>query len=80
MIKLIAAVCAAALAGSVARQSAYVLLIVIFGGLIVGRLVSLALNGGFAGYSPTIVALYAVDAIGFTLALTALAVDRQGSL
>jgi hypothetical protein len=44
--------------------------------LIAGRLVSLALNGGVAGYSSTILALYAIDAIGFALAIAAMAADR----
>ena len=71
-----ATVCVASLTGAVSRQSAYVVLAVAFGGLIAGRLVSLALNGGVAGYSSTILALYAIDAIGFALAITAMAADR----
>src|SRR5258708_228425 len=71
------AVCAASLFGVVSRQTAFILMLVVFGGLIGGRLVSLALNEGFAGFGPTILALYAIDAIGFTLAITAFALDRQ---
>jgi uncharacterized membrane-anchored protein YitT (DUF2179 family) len=74
---MVAAVCAAALAGGVSRQGVFLLLAVVFGGLICGRFVSLALNRGFAGYGPTILALYAIDSIGLTLAVIALAVDRQ---
>ncbi len=48
----------------------------VFGGLFAGRLVSLALNGGVAGYGPTILALYAFDAIGFALAIVSLALDN----
>jgi hypothetical protein len=59
----VATVCAIALAGAVSRQSAYVVIAVVFGGLIFGRLVSLALNGGIAGYTPTILALYAIDSL-----------------
>jgi len=51
-------------------------MIVIFGGLIAGRLVSLALDGGIAGYGPTIRALHAIDAIGLALAIAALAFSR----
>jgi len=36
---------------------------------------SLTLDGGVGGYGPTIRALYAVDALGFALALPALALD-----
>jgi len=71
-----ALVCAVALMGILPRQAAFILLAAIFGGLIVGRLVSLVLNGGVAGYSPTILSLYAIDSIGLALAVTALAVDR----
>jgi hypothetical protein len=75
----VAAVCAAALGGVLPRETAFVLLAVVFGGLIVGRLASLALNGGVAGYGPTIRALYAIDAVGFALAIAAIAVARAGS-
>lgn len=71
-----AAVCAASLAGAVPRPSAYIVLAVIFGGLIGGRLVSLALNGGIEGYGSAILALFAIDAIGFAMAATAYVVDR----
>lgn len=73
----VAVVCGASLAGVVSRQAAFVVLIVVFGGLIAGRLASLALDGGAAGYGPTIRSLYLIDGIGFTLAIAALAVDRQ---
>jgi hypothetical protein len=71
-----ALVCAAALGGLLPRQAAFVLLAAVFGGLFTGRLFSLGLNGGFAGYTPTIIALYAIDGVGLALALTALGVDR----
>jgi hypothetical protein len=32
-----------------------------------------------AGYGPTIRALYAIDAVGFGLAIAAIAADRAGS-
>jgi hypothetical protein len=69
--------CAASLAGVVSRFAAFSIPVVIFGGLIGGRLVSLALNGGVVGYSPTILALYAIDALGFTLAATAMVLERK---
>ena len=72
----VAAVGGASLAGVVSRQAAFVVLAVVFGGLILGRLASLALDGSVAGYGPTIRALYVIDAIGFSLAIAALAVDR----
>jgi hypothetical protein len=62
----------------VARPTAFVLLAAVFGGLIAGRLVSLALNGGLTGYGPMIRALYAIDAIGFALSITALILARSG--
>jgi uncharacterized membrane-anchored protein YitT (DUF2179 family) len=73
----VAVLCAASLAGAVPRQAAFILLAVVFGGLIAGRLVSLALDGGIAGYGTTILALYAIDSAGFALAVAAMAVDRQ---
>jgi hypothetical protein len=68
--------CGAALAGWLPRQAGYILMIVIFGGLIGGRLVSLAIDGGLAGYGPTIRALHAIDAVGLCIAAGALAFDR----
>ena len=73
----VAAMCAASLAGALARLTAFVLLAVVFGGLIAGRLVSLALDRGVAGYGPTIRALYAIDALGFALALAAIAAEQS---
>ena len=46
-------------------------------GLIAGRLLSLALNRGIAGYGVTILTLYAIDSAGFVLAVAAIAMDRQ---
>ena len=51
----IAVVCGASLAGVVSRQAAFVVLAVVFGGLIAGRLASFALDGGAAGYGRTLV-------------------------
>ena len=73
-----AALCVAALANAVSRRSAFLLLAVVFGGLFAGRAVSLILNGGFEGYTATIRVLFAIDAAGLLLALSAMAVDRAG--
>src|SRR5579863_1755124 len=42
----------ASLAGLIPRQTSFVIMAVVFGGLLAGRLASLALNGGVAGYGP----------------------------
>ena len=72
----VAVVCLATLLGYAPRGAAYIVLIAVFGGLIAGRMFSLIANGGMAGFTPMIVALYAIDAIGFLVSATALAVDR----
>lgn len=53
-------------------QSALVVLIVTFGGILAGRLIDLAISGGFTSYGPTIRALFVVDAIGLAAAIWAL--------
>jgi hypothetical protein len=70
-----ALICGAALVGLVARQSALVVTAVIFGGLIGGRLASLAIDRSVAGYGATIRALLVTDAVGFALAVAALAFE-----
>jgi hypothetical protein len=62
---------ALALTGARARRASYVVNAVIFGGLLLGRLVSLGLNGGVGGYGPMIRALYFIDATGLALTLFA---------
>ena len=74
-----AGVCIAALAGWLPRSTAFVTLAAVFGGLIAGRLVSLALNGGLSGYGPAIRALYVIDAIGFALAIASASLDWAGA-
>ena len=74
----IAAVCVASLMSMLPRQAAFVVLSTVFGGLIVGRLTSLGLNRGIAGYGPTILSLYAIDAVGLLLSATAFALDVPG--
>jgi hypothetical protein len=72
----VALVCAASLFGLLSRRTSFVILGAVFGGLLAGRLVSLALNGGAAGYGPTILALYAIDAIGLALAVASFVLDN----
>jgi uncharacterized membrane-anchored protein YitT (DUF2179 family) len=74
-----ALVCLASLLGWIPRQTSFLLLGTIFGGLLAGRLASLALNGGVSGYGPTILALYVVDAVGLALAMTAFLLERPAS-
>jgi hypothetical protein len=73
----IAAVCMLALAGNTPRQAAFIVLAVIFSGLIAGRLVSLVLNRGMIGYGPAIRALYGIDSVGLLLSIVALLLDRS---
>jgi uncharacterized membrane-anchored protein YitT (DUF2179 family) len=73
----VALVCTASLFGLLSRQTSSAILGAVFGGLLAGRLVSLALNGGVAGYGPTILALYAIDAIGLALAVASFVLDSK---
>jgi hypothetical protein len=75
-----AGICATALIGAIPRQIAYVVIAVTSGGCIAGRLVSLVLNGGFAGYSPTMVALYFIDGTVFISSIAALILDRSAGV
>ena len=72
-------ICITALLGLVSKRSALIVLAVLFGGLIAGRVGSLAVNRGFAGYTSTILALYVIDASGFILALAAIAFDKTAA-
>ena len=74
----VALVCTGSLFGLLSRQTSFVILGAVYGGLLAGRLVSLALNGGIAGYGPTILALYIIDAVGLALALVSLISDNPG--
>jgi hypothetical protein len=74
---VVGAICVAALLGYVTRRSAYFVLAVLFGGLIIGRLGSVAINRGLGGYTSTIVALYAIDATAFLLSILAIALERE---
>ena len=74
----VAVVCLASLAGLLSRQVSFVVMAAVYGGLLAGRLASLALNTGTAGYGQIIVALYFIDAAGLALAVAALALDHHG--
>ncbi|MEI4861571.1 hypothetical protein Q8G41_28695, partial [Klebsiella pneumoniae] len=52
----VAVVCSASLLGLLARQTSFVIMAAVYGGLLAGRLVSLVINAGVAGFGPTIVA------------------------
>ena len=52
----------------------------VYGGLLAGRLTSLALDAGVTGYGPTILALYVIDAIGLALAVASLVFDHPGKV
>jgi hypothetical protein len=73
----VAAVCVASLCGLLSRRTSFVVMVAVYGGLLAGRLASLALNAGVTGYGPTILALYAIDALGLMLAVTSLALDGR---
>ncbi len=73
----VAVACLASMTGALPRAAIYVLLMVTFGGLVAGRIVSLAIDHGLAGYPRTIKALYVVDAIGFGLATAAFLADHS---
>lgn len=72
----IALACALSLWGVLPRSTGLVVLALVFGGILFGRLVSLGLDGGMASYSPVIRLLFVVDAIGLAAALGALSVGR----
>ena len=74
-----ALVCAASLAGAVPRQAAFIVLVAVFGGLFAGRVVSLVLDGGIAGYGGTVVGLHAIDAIGLALGISALVLENRAA-
>jgi len=74
----VAAACAAALAGILPRETAFFLLIIVFGGLFAGRMASLLLDNGTRGYPPAVRALFAIDAFGLSLAWLAQVVDPNG--
>lgn len=74
----VALVSVASLAGLLSRQASFVIMAAVFGGLLAGRLGSLALNAGIAGYGTTILALYVIDAVGLALAVASLVLNHTG--
>jgi hypothetical protein len=60
------------------RRLGYVINAAVFGGLIFGRLSSLAIDRGFQNYSGSISALFFIDAFGLLLAVASLVLDRRG--
>jgi hypothetical protein len=67
------ALCGAmALAGVIAPIAALAVYVVLFGGLVFGRFLSLAVDRSGDRYSPMIIALFCIDSAGLALALAAL--------
>jgi hypothetical protein len=76
----VAVVCTASLLGLLSRQTSFIVMAAVYGGLLAGRLASLALNAGVSGYGPAILALYVIDAIGLALAVASLVFDHPGKV
>lgn len=66
-----------ALAGWTPTVWALVLMAVVFGGLVLGRLFSLGLDRTAGSYKPAIRALYFIDSCGFMLSSVALAMQLR---
>jgi hypothetical protein len=67
---------ALALFGVFSRQTGFAINAVVFGGLITGRIASLAIDGGLIGYGGVIRALFFIDATGFALTFDAFFLER----
>jgi len=61
----------------VPRGAGLLLTSAVFGGLIAGRVTSLILDGGFAGYGGLIRALFLIDGTGFVLSIAAYLRERS---
>jgi hypothetical protein len=61
-------------------QIGFVVNAVIFGGLIIGRVVSLVLDGGINGYGGAIRALFVIDSVGLAVTIAAYFLERPTSL
>jgi hypothetical protein len=72
----IATLCGLAVLRSRWREPALVLLAVTFGGILFGRITSIAIDGGVSAYGPVIHALVLIDLIGMLAAGAALALSR----
>ena len=69
--------CVAALTGYIPRRAGFLVTLVVFGGLFIGRATSVALNQGFAGYPPVVRWLVLIDFVGASLSIAALmAIDE----
>ena len=73
----VAVVNALVLAKILPRNTGYVIDAALFGGLFLGRLISLFLDGGFSHYGATIGSLFFIDGIAFALSLTSLLLERS---
>jgi hypothetical protein len=62
--------------GVLPRQAGFVVNGAIFGGLIAGRMASLAIDCGINGYGGAIRALFFIDAVGFALTMAAFFWER----
>ena len=68
----VAVVQIAALCDAISSICALIVLVVVFGGLLAGRLAGLAIDRNFGRYGSTIRLLFAIDAVGFALSIAAL--------
>jgi Domain of unknown function (DUF4345) len=68
---------ALSLFGVLPRQTSFIVNAAIFGGLIIGRVASLAFDGGINGYGGTIRALFVIDSVGFALMIAAYFLERH---
>jgi len=72
---MLGAACTLAMLGIVDRRLGLGVAAITFGGIIAGRLLGLVIDGGVAGYGPTIRRLFLVDATGSALAVAALLLE-----
>ena len=67
---------AAALVGVLPRSTAFVICALVFGGLFVGRVAGVVLNGGVGGYCRVVRSLIVIDTVGTLLSVAALMTSR----
>jgi hypothetical protein len=68
---------ALSLFGVLPRQTSFVVNAAIFGGLMIGRVASLPLDGGMSGYGGVIRALFIIDSVGLSLMIAAYLMGRH---
>lgn len=68
---------ALSLFGVLPRQTSFIVNAAIFGGLMIGRGASLALDGRISGYGGVIRALFIIDSVGFSLMIAAYLMGRN---